>query len=348
MADGDWIEGEKPGDGRIRHLGDGLYEFRLERLIPRPVEKVWAALTIPERLADWLGPVADLDLRLGGRFMVWFPNDGADPHASPFDADNAVRGVITEYDPPHVLAFDWNETACDERHRFELSAEPGGCRLVFTTVSLRQTTPGMRALCVAGSSAGWRLMIDDLVRSLGGEPPDDEPFEAVEMRYLAHFGRSIPGSGTPPALRGHESEPFVTPAGQGFSHLRFSRLYALPAENIWMALTEPERIARWYGAATVDLRRDGGVAFQTARGVDSGFIVALQPGRRIAWALPRPNGRHTIVSWTLAPWTWATLTPPVTFARVTLTLNFAPDDEVAGDSAAWMPRLHDLADAAKA
>jgi uncharacterized protein YndB with AHSA1/START domain len=338
MPDGDWIDGERPGDGRIRHLGDGLYEFQVERFIPRPVEKVWAAITIPERLADWLGPVANLDLRLGGHFIVWFPNEG----------DNAVRGVITEYAPPRVLAFDWNEMACDLRHRFELSPAPGGCRLVFTTIGLRQTVPGMQAVFVCGGSAGWRLMIDDLVRSLGGEPPRDEPFDAAERRYRAHFGPSIPGYDTPPALRGHESEPFVTTAGRGFSHLRFARLFALTTQNIWAALTEPERIARWYGRATLDLKRDGDVAFQAAGVVESGSIVALEPGRRLAWALPRTNGRHTIVNWTLAPWTWTRFTPPPTFARVTLTLNFTPDDEVAAASAAWMRRLHDLANAAQA
>ena len=44
----------------------------------RPVAAVWEALTVPERLADWLGRPADLDLRVGGRYFVRFagaPND---------------------------------------------------------------------------------------------------------------------------------------------------------------------------------------------------------------------------------------------------------------------------------
>jgi uncharacterized protein YndB with AHSA1/START domain len=96
MAMGDWIDGERPGDGQIRSLGDGLYEFRIERLIGRPIEQAWAALTIPERLAEWLGPIADLDLRVGGRFIVFFDREN----------DDGVRGIIREYDPPRLLTFD--------------------------------------------------------------------------------------------------------------------------------------------------------------------------------------------------------------------------------------------------
>jgi uncharacterized protein YndB with AHSA1/START domain len=336
MARADWIDGEKPGDGRIRHLGEGLYEFQIERFIPRPIEKAWAALTIPERLAHWLGPIADLDLRVGGRFIVFFDKGG----------DDAVRGLIREYDPPRVLAFDWNEAACDLRCRFQLTPEVGGCRLVFRVWGLRETTPGMQARFVPGSSAGWRLFTDELVRSLTGELPDgdDEPFESAEARYLAHFGPSVPGFDAPMSLRGHESDPFVTAAGAGFSKLRFSRIFAPSVEKLWAALTEPARIARWYGPAAIDLEEGGEVAFGTAAGVDRGFIVALEPESCLAWARPLADGRHTVVRWDMAPWKW----PTTTVSRLTLTLKDVPTADASTVSAAWMRRLHDLADAAQA
>ena len=95
----DWIDGEKPGDGRIRRRDTGLYEFQVERFIPRSIERAWAAVTIPERLAEWLGPIADLDLRVGGRFVVMFDRQ----------SDDGVHAIIREYDPPQRLAFDWIE-----------------------------------------------------------------------------------------------------------------------------------------------------------------------------------------------------------------------------------------------
>jgi len=336
MADGDWIDGQQPGDGRIRHLGEGLYEFQVERFIPRPIERAWAALTIPERLAEWLGPIADLDLRVGGHFIVFFDRQN----------DDGVRGLIREYDPPHLLTFDWNEAACDLRCRFALAPEAGGCRLVFSVWGLRESTPGSQVRFVPGSSAGWRLFMDELVQSITDELPDggDEPFEQAEARYKAHFGPSTPGWDAPPALRGHESDPFVTTAGDGFSNLRFARIFGPPVEKMWAALTQPARIGRWYGPATVDLRKHGDVAFEADGGAERGFIVALEPEKRLAWALPLEEGRHTVAHFEMSPWDWKL----ATVTRFVLTLRDVPTADAPAAAAIWMRRLHDLADAAQA
>jgi uncharacterized protein YndB with AHSA1/START domain len=335
MAMGDWIDGERPGDGQIRSLGDGLYEFRIERLIGRPIEQAWAALTIPERLAEWLGPIADLDLRVGGRFIVFFDREN----------DDGVRGIIREYDPPRLLTFDWNEAACDLRCRFELTPEAGGCRLVFSVWGLRESTPGMQVRFVPGSSAGWRLFMDELTRVVSGELPEggDQPFEDAEARYKVHFGPFTPGWDAPMSLRGHESEPFITAAGVGFSKLRFGRVFGPSVEKMWAAITEPARIARWCGPATIDLRRDGDVAFEDSGYVVRGFIVALERERRLVWAAPLPDGRHTVVHWEMSPWKWTTNT----VTRLALTLNDVPSEDAPAVAAAWMRRLHNLADAAE-
>src|SRR5260370_26495581 len=46
------------------------------RRYTKPVEKVWAALTTPERLEDWLG-AAKVDLRVGGKLHLSFGNGGS-------------------------------------------------------------------------------------------------------------------------------------------------------------------------------------------------------------------------------------------------------------------------------
>jgi uncharacterized protein YndB with AHSA1/START domain len=336
MAHCDWIDGERPGDGRIRRRDTGLYEFQVERFIPRPIERAWAALTIVERLAEWLGPIADLDLREGGHFIVLFDRQG----------DDGVRGLIREYDPPHRLTFDWNEAACDMRCRFELTPDAGGCRLLFSVWGLRETTAGSQVRFVPGSSAGWRLFMDELVRSVTGELPEggDEPFETAEDRYIAHFGPSTPGWDAPPALRGHESDPFVTAAGAGLSTLRFSRIFGPSAQAIWAAMTETERIARWYGPATMDLREHGEVSFESGGRTDRGFIVALEPQRQIAWATPLADGRHTVFHTVMSPWDWKR----AIVTRFVLTVRDVPNEDVPAATATWMRRLHDLADAAQA
>jgi uncharacterized protein YndB with AHSA1/START domain len=44
-------------DGVVTRDGD-TYEIVFVRRLQKPIEKVWAALTTPERLEDWLGVVA--------------------------------------------------------------------------------------------------------------------------------------------------------------------------------------------------------------------------------------------------------------------------------------------------
>src|SRR5580704_3551618 len=199
---GEWIAGEKPGDGEIRHLGDDRYEIRIVRLIPRPVEKVWAALTIPERLEAWFGERADLDLRVGGRYIVWFPGHGND----------GVMGTITDYDPPRLLAYDWNGGAGDLNIRWALVAEDGGCRLTFSTICQRVTEPGNNAWWVIGGFAGWRGFMDDLAVAITGEAaPEADPIDHPEMveRYRRHFGPYVPGYDKPATLRHHEADGYA-------------------------------------------------------------------------------------------------------------------------------------------
>jgi uncharacterized protein YndB with AHSA1/START domain len=145
------------------------------------------------------------------------------------------------------------------------------------------------------------------------------------------------------SLRGHESEPFITAAGVGFSKLRFGRVFGPSVEKMWAAITEPARIARWYGPATIDLRRDGDVAFEDSGYVVRGFIVALERERRLVWAAPLADGRHTVVHWEMSPWKWTTNT----VTRLALTLNDVPSEDAPAVAAAWMRRLHNLADAAE-
>lgn len=63
-------------DGTV-HEVEGQYELRFERRLKHPVEKVWAALTDPERRAEWLAP-GTIELRPGGRAELTFDNAPTD------------------------------------------------------------------------------------------------------------------------------------------------------------------------------------------------------------------------------------------------------------------------------
>lgn len=70
-------------------------------------QKVWRAWTEPEALKKWWGPghppsvsVADLDLRVGGRFRICF--------GGPQGNDHECAGVYTEVVPNRRLQFSWH------------------------------------------------------------------------------------------------------------------------------------------------------------------------------------------------------------------------------------------------
>jgi uncharacterized protein YndB with AHSA1/START domain len=156
-------------DGIVTEVGDGLFDLRFERRIARPIEKVWAALTTPERLEDWLA-AAKLDLRLGGAIeLTW---------ATPGDS---LKSTILAFDPPRVFAFGWPEPdgAPDSIVRFELSEAPGGCRLVLTNTLLRTEY----LLSVA---AGWHAHLNQLPGAagrVGPHPLSAERWAAAAPNY---------------------------------------------------------------------------------------------------------------------------------------------------------------------
>ena len=58
---------ERSRYGTVHEHAEG-YQLRFERQLCHPVEKVWAALTDPAQLAQWLAP-GEMELTLGGRVI---------------------------------------------------------------------------------------------------------------------------------------------------------------------------------------------------------------------------------------------------------------------------------------
>jgi len=79
----------------------------LKRHYPVAPEKVWRAWTDPQALKHWFGPggsqhvsVADIDLRVGGRFRLVF--GGAD------GKEHEAAGVYKVVQPHRKLVFTWS------------------------------------------------------------------------------------------------------------------------------------------------------------------------------------------------------------------------------------------------
>ena len=166
-----WTAGPAPDMGAVRRVGD-RYELRLVRDIARPVEKVWAALTIPERIADWLGE-ATVELRVGGRYVIQLRGE-----------PNFIEGIITACSPPRVLEYNWtNADGGPSIVRLDLTPEGQACRLVFTQTQM----VGRRLIDTA---SGWHDFLDLIPVAADGvrAEHDHERWRATDDRYQAWLG----------------------------------------------------------------------------------------------------------------------------------------------------------------
>jgi uncharacterized protein YndB with AHSA1/START domain len=160
--------------GTVTQTDDG-WQLRWERQLPHPVEEVWRTLTEPERVRAWWG-VLDVDLRVGGRYVMAWQNPGGP----------TMHAVITACDPPWLLE---TEGDIHGRLRWELSPSGEGTTLVFTNTLADE--PG----AVVDDLAGWHWHVAALEQALGGDPLDPAVgdmalWEATRSRYAEQLDRS--------------------------------------------------------------------------------------------------------------------------------------------------------------
>lgn len=143
-------------EGRLRSEGDRC-GVRFERRYDASTEELWSALTEPERLGRWLADVAELELRVGGRFLLrWQESDGT----------QETDGTILALDPGRLIELNWTYPGePDSVARFELRPDGDGTILVLDH---RGLPPGS----IAGYGAGWHSHLDSLAAHLSGGQAD--------------------------------------------------------------------------------------------------------------------------------------------------------------------------------
>jgi len=167
--------------------------LKIERLLPGPIERVWAYLTESELRRKWLA-AGEMKLEVGAPFeLVWRNDELTDPPgARPpgFDQEHRMQCRITECDPPRRLAFTFNprKPAFEARGGSEVSIElkPMGDEVLLTLIHRRAPD---RATLV-GVSGGWHAHLDVLAARLAGENPP--PFWDEMMRLRADYDRRLP------------------------------------------------------------------------------------------------------------------------------------------------------------
>jgi uncharacterized protein YndB with AHSA1/START domain len=145
------------GDGQLRK--ETMVCF--ERSLPGPIERVWEYLTSSEHIADWFGGGGMtylIEPRVGGRVDL---------------ADGHIRGVVTQWQPPRLLAYTWNvfmpgDSASKYPESYvTISLKSQGSE-VFLTLAHRPILEGFESQTMMG----WHTILDSLAARVRGDQPE--------------------------------------------------------------------------------------------------------------------------------------------------------------------------------
>ena len=158
--------------------------LKIQRLLPGPIERVWAYLTESELRRQWLA-AGQMEMRVGAPFeLVWRNEELTNPpgrRPDGFGDEHRMQSRITELDPPRKLAFTWGRSGGVS---FEL--EPKGDRVLLTVIHSR--LPDRATMLMVG--AGWHMHLDILVARATGKEP--EPFWDGWSRLRSEYDRRLP------------------------------------------------------------------------------------------------------------------------------------------------------------
>jgi uncharacterized protein YndB with AHSA1/START domain len=160
--------------------------IRYERLLPWPVERVWAYLTESKKRATWLA-AGEFDLRLGGRIELHFDNSSLTDEPAPPGAMGAgkhsAEGKITRLEPLRVLAHTWSWNGQVTEVTYELA--PRGKDVLLT---IHHRLPEDHGLHVA-VGGGWAAHTGILADRLDGVQP--RPFFSTHARLMKELEAAL-------------------------------------------------------------------------------------------------------------------------------------------------------------
>jgi uncharacterized protein YndB with AHSA1/START domain len=160
--------------------------LRIRRVLPGPIERVWAYLTESDKRGRWLasGP---MELRVGGNVELTFRNTELSAHGEPAphkykqNEGASVTGRVTRCEPPRLLSYTWGD---DSEVTFELTPQGEQVMLVLT----HRRLPDRTAMVRYGS--GWHAHLDILLDHLNGREP--RPFWSTHARLEAEYEKRLP------------------------------------------------------------------------------------------------------------------------------------------------------------
>lgn len=156
----------------------------IRRLLPGPIERVWAYLTESDLRRQWLA-AGEMEMRVGAPFeLVWRNDELTDPPSqrpAGFPEEQRMQSRITELEPPRKLAIAWGGSGDVS---FDLS--PKGDQVLLTVIHRR--LPDRATLLEV--AAGWHMHLDLLVACATGK--ERAPFWDGWSRLREAYHRRVP------------------------------------------------------------------------------------------------------------------------------------------------------------
>ena len=122
----------------------------------------------------------------------------------------------------------------------------------------------------------------------------------------------------------------------GTSVVRMEDRYRTSVDDLWSALTDPERLARWVAQVEGDLRLGGAFRATFTSGWEGpGRVDVCEPPRRLLVTMSPGEDQQTEIEVELAPDRHMT--------RLVIEERGIPLDEVAAHGAGWQVHVEDLA-----
>ncbi len=137
----------------------------IRRLLPGPIERVWAYLTDGDLRRKWLAS-GEMNLSVGAPFTLTWRNDElSDPpgkRPEGFGEEHSMECRILALEPPRNLTFTWGQSS-----EVSFLLAPKGEEVELTVVHRR--LPDRRTMLMVGP--GWHSHLDILVARLNGRQP---------------------------------------------------------------------------------------------------------------------------------------------------------------------------------